>query len=188
MDFNTYIPLARRTAKLFPTAREDMRHAALGLITEVGEFTSEVKRIAIYEKLMTVEMRAHMLEELGDTYWYIPLGMLALSVDTLPNIDDVNDSELADKDLAGLAMTLNLLSATVSAGVIQPDAIDRYDQLKSLAAMVVVLDKCCEYLGTTGDAVRAANIEKLRLRYPDKYSNAAAEARADKGGLPHTAS
>ena len=38
-------------------------------------------------------------------------------------------------------------------------------------------------LGTDLEAVAAANIAKLKLRYPAKYSDAAAEARADKGGL-----
>lgn len=116
MEFNEYHSAAIRTAKLFSDLGQDLAHAALGLTTEVGEFTTEVKRISIYRKEMTPEMRAHMLEELGDTLWYIALA--------------------------------------------------------------------CEHLGCPMDRIARDNIDKLRKRFPEKYTDQAAEARADKGGLP----
>jgi NTP pyrophosphatase (non-canonical NTP hydrolase) len=45
-----------------------------------------------------------------------------------------------------------------------------------------------ETLGVRMEEMAEKNIDKLRLRFPDKFSNEAAEARADKGGLPHTES
>jgi len=115
MDFNDYQRKAVSTAKMYPTLAENLNHAALGLTTEVGEFTTEVKRAVIYEREITLAMREHMLEELGDTLWYIALAAEALGV-----------------NMNGLARE---------------------------------------------------NIAKLQKRYPQAYSNEAAEARADKGGL-----
>jgi hypothetical protein len=51
-----------------------------------------------------------------------------------------------------------------------------------------LIDRMAELLGTTGDQVRAQNIAKLRQRFPDAYTDAAAEARADKGGADHLSS
>lgn len=187
MNFDTYSPLALRTAKRYSTRREDLRHAALGLITEIGEFASEVKRIAIYDKIMTAEMRGHMLEELGDVNWYVSLGLTALGMHKLPSLAN-SGSTLAD--LVDVAFYLNIFAANVSACCDSDAEIQRetYALAQCLAAIVYLIDDAAATLGTTGDEIRANNIAKLKLRYPDAYSNEAAEARADKGGVAHTES
>lgn len=114
MEINDYQRAALRTEKLLPRL-ERLTHAALGLATEVGEYTTEVKRAAIYGKPLGPVGTENMVEELGDVLWYV-----AVAADAL---------------------------------------------------------------GFTLDQVCQMNIEKLRIRFPDAYSNAAAEARADKGGL-----
>ncbi len=40
-----------------------------------------------------------------------------------------------------------------------------------------------EHMGIPLETIAQANLDKLRIRYPDKFSGEAAEARADKGGL-----
>ena len=115
MNFSEYQLAAARTAKMFESSQANLIHAALGIATEGGEFTTEVKRHAIYSKELSPAMRQHMLEELGDLMWYI-----------------------------ALAVT---------------------------------------HLGSDLGAVAAANIEKLKERFPEKYTDQAAEARADKSGL-----
>lgn len=42
-----------------------------------------------------------------------------------------------------------------------------------------------EHLGVSLRSIAQQNIEKLALRFPDKFSGEAALARADKGGLGH---
>lgn len=114
MELDAYQTLAHRTAKRFPTVEMNLAHAALGIATEGGEFTTEVKRAAIYGKPVDGAVREHMLEELGDLMWYVALAASSL---------DASLSHIAQR-----------------------------------------------------------NIEKLRARFPAAYSDAAAEARADKGG------
>lgn len=45
--------------------------------------------------------------------------------------------------------------------------------------------KACEHLHVPLAQIARENIAKLAARYPEKFSPAAAEARADKGGLGH---
>lgn len=116
MNFIEYEAAAMRTAPE-EKALSGLNHAALGLLTESGEFASEVKRMVAYHKEMSEEMHKHMVEEIGDALWYIALAANHLSV-----------------PLATIARQ---------------------------------------------------NIEKLQLRFPGKFDDAAAEARADKGGLGH---
>ena len=115
MNFNDYQRKVLRTAKTYPTLAENLNHAALGIATEGGEFTTEVKRAVIYGREITPEMREHMIEELGDLMWYVALA--------------------------------------------------------------------AEHLGVNLGGIARENIEKLQKRFPQAYSNEAAEARADKGGL-----
>ena len=42
-----------------------------------------------------------------------------------------------------------------------------------------------EHLGVSLNQIAKKNIEKLQLRFPEKFSGEAALARADKGGLSH---
>lgn len=115
MNLIDYQIAALRTEKPLATAALRSMHAALGLTTEVGEYTTEVKRAVIYEKPLDDARRAHMAEELGDIMWYMAIAADALGL------------QLAD--------------------------------------------------------ICADNIAKLQARFPEAYSNEAAEARADKGGL-----
>ena len=114
MNLDHYQELANRTAKVYETTSANLIHAALGIATEGGEFTTEVKRHAIYEKNLTPEMQAHMIEELGDLMWYIALA--------------------------------------------------------------------AHHLETPLSTICRGNINKLFKRYPEKYSDLAAEGRADKDG------
>lgn len=120
MQFNEYQALALRTAAPMPTQSAHLAHACIGMQTESGEFATEVKRMAYYNKPMTEEMRLHMIEEVGDLLWYVALA--------------------------------------------------------------------AEHLGTSLRSIARENIAKLSLRYPDKFSDLHAEARADKAGLPATLS
>jgi len=111
VEIDKYQQLAMRTAKTGDQIY-DLRHAALGLASETGEFTTTVKRMAIYDAPLTPEMVDNLLEELGDILWYVSLAANALEI-----------------------------------------------RLSSVAT---------------------ANISKLATRYPERYTNEAAEFRADK--------
>lgn len=80
MNFSEYQAAAMRTAKNFSHLSTNLTHAALGLATETGEFTTIVKRAAIYNALIGNDEIDHMAEELGDCLWYIALAAEHLGV------------------------------------------------------------------------------------------------------------
>lgn len=57
--------------------------------------------------------------------------------------------------------------------------------LEELGDILWYVALACEHLSVSMHAVAKHNIEKLRQRFPEKFTNEAAEARADKGGLTH---
>jgi len=196
MNFNEYRPLALRTAKRGVTLRDDFEHAALGFSTESGEAKTVIKRVVIYNKPLTEDMRLHALEELADTGWYVPLAMLAHHIDEL---DPVPAEELMEvftpvsNDLKQCGLFLAALCGAIAMAATIPDedygTRSHRDEIRGvLTAIVFVLDHMATLLDSSGDEMRANNIAKLRLRFPDAYSDAAAEARADKGGLDATQS
>jgi NTP pyrophosphatase (non-canonical NTP hydrolase) len=166
---------------MFPSQRENLSHAALGLITEIGEFASEVKRIAIYGKPLSEEMRQHMIEELGDASWYVPLALHAEGVEHFDYKPSVQALALVHTKLDTIAHALNEMSGAVSGAVLHGRGCCHLH----LLSIVALIDIAAHLLHTDGGQVRAQNILKLRKRFPDAYSDEAAEARADKDGADH---
>lgn len=184
MNFQEYRRLALRTAKMFPTQRENLQHAVLGLTTEIGELATEVKRMTIYGKPMTEDMRLHMIEEIGDVQWYVPLGLLAMGLDALPEMPLQMIEEFSSiVTLADLTISLSAMAGGLAAVYMAPaDEIDYQDIGCVFTGIVALADKIALHLSTTGDMTREMNIGKLQVRFPQAYSDSAAEARADKGG------
>lgn len=76
MNFEQYIPLALRTAS--PLARNDqIEHAQIGIVTEVGELADAVKRNLAYGKDLDI---TNLVEEVGDVWWYVALLVRELEV------------------------------------------------------------------------------------------------------------
>ncbi len=176
-----YKALALRTEKPLPTPDARLRHAALGLITETGELVTEIKRFVIYGKPLDDARRKHMAEEIGDAFWY-----LAISTDVIGT--DMFSTYLADvsmaigytsADLERQALILGLTVGKFAA------AVDSGDGRSVEAVQIAVARALCVVaciIGIPVHDILADNIAKLRERFPDAYSNEAAEARADKDG------
>lgn len=182
MNLIEYQPLALRTAKWYPSLFQNLEHAALGLVTEVGEFATVAKRVAIYGKEFTPAMRAHALEELGDVAWYCALAAETLGV-TLDKIKQEYTDKLTSMSQAALLLAACTAYVPVAIEAMR-DGTEDYTLATvrdcigmTIGAVMIVgqyLDPNYDFLG--------GNIGKLMARYPEKYSDNAAEARADKNG------
>ena len=62
--------------------------------------------------------------------------------------------------------------------------LDRVNVIEELGDLEFFMEGVRQAIGVTREEVLAANVEKLRFRYGDRYSNAAAQARADKRQNP----
>lgn len=69
MNFHTYLPTVLKRARQLDHEQQ-VQHAKLGMVTEVGELADMVKRHVIYDKAID---HINGLEEIGDFCWYLSL-------------------------------------------------------------------------------------------------------------------
>lgn len=95
MDLNEYQRGAARTEKYrqnCPNVIDRITYTALGVAGEAGEVANQAKKIIRDdERVATPERREAMLDEFGDTLWYVAMGSLELGV----SLQDVADRNLA---------------------------------------------------------------------------------------------
>lgn len=193
-DFKAYIPQALRTEAPLPTALDRLKHAALGLITETGEFTTEVKRISIYGKALddTAKgggtLRTHIAEEIGDTLWYVAIAADALAlpaqVVAYSGGTVTFDYTLNRNFLQETSLRITQINGLIVESILDRSEADRHLILPQLILPLLHnLNVLAQVIGTDLQAIADDNIAKLQARYPDKFSAEDAEARADKGGL-----
>jgi NTP pyrophosphatase (non-canonical NTP hydrolase) len=200
-DITTYQALALRTEKLLPTPVDRLEHAALGLFTEGGEIATEIKRIGIYGKTLDdldkdkkYTVRQHVAEEVADVAWYMAIAADVVGIDffryNLPRIEPLRRDDVSEQ--------ARLKRATFSLGSEIGRFIDYVEIVRrqrgvgpgiagnlqmALSCIGQELVNICDAADIDLAAALGANIVKLQERYPEKYSDEAAEARADKGGL-----
>lgn len=86
----TYIQEAIRTKSglkvLIAEHNEDLLHATLGIVTESGELTDQLKKHLFYNKPLD---KQNIKEELGDLLWYMALlcNWLDISFDELMSMN-----------------------------------------------------------------------------------------------------
>lgn len=77
-----FIPLALRTEATPPTSLTSRQgrllHAALGLVTESGEFADALKKHLFYQKPLD---EVNLKEEIGDILWYAAIALDELDSD-----------------------------------------------------------------------------------------------------------
>ena len=192
MQTNQYQALAMRTAKMFPTLQANLDHAALGIGSETGELAETIA--GNWMELSDSQGVVNIGEECGDGCWYA-----ALMSDTMNwKFEDllITDPAVVREMSFGLhkaAQTfspaaLQLMLTAFSGEILTiikgfqvynktPDA----DKLKRyLSLYVTTLAFMSEVHGLLFADVLDTNIAKLQKRFPDKYSDADALARADK--------
>ena len=201
MNFTDYPALAARTEKPLPTVFERIEHAALGVATETGEIATIIKRIRIYGKTLDsiVEkgpdagksFRKLIAEEMGDVLWYLPIitrefdpeGEAFSRVPMAPSVD-ISPAYLNDH-LASVSRRLTIAAGNISQRVedeLTGDPSD-VDLIFEVRQILIALVDLAHLIGAELLDIARDNIAKLQARYPEAYSDVAAEARADKGGL-----
>lgn len=197
MNFSQYQLLAMRTAKAMETKKMDLMHAGLGMISETGELATMTKAHIFYGKPFD---RTNAMEEMGDTMWFSALAAKSLD-DDLGNI--VAQAEMQSyqhhpafgvcKPNAG-TMAMDFLfcvsemahAAGRAHAAIYPSVFGNLELKKNnvkddIKRTILAVARGALVLSIDLEAIAIFNITKLSKRYPDKYSDQAAIARADKG-------
>lgn len=175
-----YRVLSLRTAGMEKySIRHNRFHAALGMTTELGEVATEVKRMFAYGKPLSADMFKHLCEEAGDFAWYVAL---AISCEIPAGVWRVGG---IDHRLVLAGSQLDQLLFAVSEAAI---AVGNYHAVGCLSNAYACADAfllICDALGVDPFIIMGQNVAKLLIRFPIGTTDiaAAAEARADKGGL-----
>ncbi len=96
MNFKEYQEAASQTA-LYPRRLSNLEYPTLGLAGEAGEVANIVKKIQRdHGGVLNDDVRAKLLDELGDVLWYISACADELEI-TLEEIAEYNVDKLAKR-------------------------------------------------------------------------------------------
>jgi len=196
MSPQLYQSQALRTAKDMGDKKSNLHHFFLGSFSEAGELGSMVKAHVFYGKSFD---RSNAVEELGDICWFLTCSVhfigdrlttimpdgtdefQSISVRDNPNINSIRRDVLRHTSELGFA-TGSMLSSM--------NGYFNYEHTLTPSRTALVIRQIgstfgtvacfADALGVSLSSVFISNIEKLRKRYPDKYSDENALARADK--------
>jgi NTP pyrophosphatase (non-canonical NTP hydrolase) len=191
MNLNEYQVLSRRTARVFPTLADNINHAALGLASEYFEFQAEVVSLDLSKEAAYDGLR----EEAGDVMFYVALGCDHLGT----TVAAAHQMALTDADVPGaLSNPFGVFLTDAKRVWVYGRTLDDEMRERMVTALGGIIDSVIgDLVFVTGDErpdadiladILQTNIDKLSIRYAEKYTDYLAEARLDKQGLDATVS
>lgn len=167
-----YTSFVRSRVKQMPTLEDNLLHAAVGLIGEVVEF-------------MAAGTQKQSNEELGDCEFYLEAAYQAIEkVDfqvqgKLGEKDGTQPLDEAPSEGMLLQCAATLLDLAKKAWAYRKPVASMPIQ-EALGLCVTALNRIYSEQHLSAGSIRKGNYDKLILRYPVGYTDAAAQARADK--------
>lgn len=153
----TWIPLANKML--------DVKHATLGMISEVGELADMLKRSLAYGKPFD---RINAIEEIGDIYWYVNLLEHTLG---FPAPQQANyDFSLSTQTVDGLLLRISRVVGTMSSEVAMARDVNDLSVTGLLEVLQLHLEHILYCVEATPQEAKAANIAKLAKRFPEKFT------------------
>ena len=151
LTITEYQELAKRTCPSLENIEDDKLHMRLGIFTECGELLDIFKKNLAYKKPIDL---VNLGEEIADIAWYL------VNEATLHNITlrDINSKKLLDEIGSIEVLTLTKLTSIIH-------FFEFYDIKFKLEFLVTI---CLKY-GLDFEECLYKNIEKLKVRYPDKF-------------------
>lgn len=171
MNYDEYQIACLPTLAVKQKLRMNLQHAAIGLVTEVGEVFDIVKKGVFYDTSLQHYSfdkidKTKFLDEFGDCMWYLSIAFTYCQEElkgpiTLMLIED--DFEFV-KNLVRLHTWCNsILTAAMS----EPEGPSSED----LNTALVLIASLTKYLSIDMEDVMSKNISKLRTRYEKNGGN-----------------
>lgn len=171
MDNITYVQNAIRTESFIfkPEGLERLLHASLGIS---GEFWEQMN--AYFH-----EDWDNLREEVGDTLWYIALAADELQITFQELLELAPSLEGEDYD-EYLSAAYGDIIDTIKKALFYGQDLNLYRYGQALGTILAMIIEGCKEQGWEFEEVLQENIDKLRIRYPDKFTAEDAVARMDK--------
>lgn len=169
-----YQLLASRTCPDLPGEYENERHMNLGVITEVGEALDIFKKYLAYKKEIDV---TNLGEELADISWYIVnkcrFYEIALEEDFEKVVEEV--SQLIETQMFKEAnLPKDLKSEALLHLIVQTYCSPSESIFNSPIVQLAILANIASWYDLEFFQILTNNINKLKVRYPEKFTEEAA--------------
>lgn len=174
-----YQQLASRTCPDLGTPDLNYFHMNAGIITEIGEAIDPIKKHIAYGKPLDL---VNVGEEIADAMWYIAnRSRLFLTEEqnqytwgTQQQFDLLSEDFDTEKELA----PTSIIKAAGLLSSVKPEIDITQVSKRPIDCIglpdVVILFKVSIYFGLDFWQILTNNINKLKIRYPDKFTNEAA--------------
>lgn len=169
-----YQGLAARTCPNLPGEHENERHMNLGVITEIGEVLDIFKKNLAYGKAVDV---VNLGEELADISWYIvnKCRFQEISLEDAFNLVKAEVKELLDTQM----FNEQGLSKELKAEALMHPLLRAYcgptnDIFSAPIVQLAILANIAEWFELDFFQLLTNNIDKLKVRYPEKFTEKAA--------------
>lgn len=172
MNLKEYYKVSERTFK--PLGQKlDFLHCTMGLVTEFGEFVDPLKRHIFYGKELDV---VNLKEELGDMMWYLAIPIRYFGLEEREMIDQkiiIRDYEYNHiNNIINISDIIFSLNNDINIVVdqlncISPDANTIFYEISLLISNIYSI---CNYFKIDFEDMLETNINKLKARFPEKFT------------------
>ncbi|TXH18900.1 MAG: hypothetical protein E6R03_01390 [Hyphomicrobiaceae bacterium] len=179
VTIKNYHDLAMRTAKRMDW-KDNVVHAALGLASEWCEYqlaaSEEFRGRLSDQEAFLASVKANVTKELGDLCWFTAFAAELFGA----RFESLGDHDFLEFELEPV-VNQGILNVTSRVKRLVAYNSDRGigKIVEDLNYIVAGVRRLCVVWGIDFTEVLQVNIDKLRERFPDQYSDAAALARAD---------
>jgi len=149
----------------------NLTHSLLGIVDEFGELRCAVDAVSSHE-------------ELGDLLWFIALGFCALDIpfnlDPRRYVDGPGNHPVTDAwKCVQFSVSENLpeLAANLKAYIFYGREFNRQQAITQFQHLCWGVYRACYLVGSEPAVIMRKNQEKLRARYPERFTEEAANNR-----------
>jgi NTP pyrophosphatase (non-canonical NTP hydrolase) len=155
MNFNEYKLASSRTCPILGSMELDLSHMALGLGSEL-------------EELISAEVSSDIVnigEELGDIFWYLA------NYDRFRGTNNFQDYKLEEHHFNfSVFIEISKLQNQVKRFIAYKKEIDRVEETKIITNTILAIKYACSRLDLDIYEVMDKNIQKLKVRFPEKFT------------------
>ena len=159
------------------TATLDVWHGILGIAGEASEL------LELFEKAEVRPDKDALVKEIGDIWWYVaPLvrGLHGSAEKEFKRIADAAVERANDLNHGVISLATNRITEPMKKWIWYGKQINLKELEDAVVELLAVTIFVADMADVTIEEVLDANIAKLKARYPERFDEAAAVAKADE--------